>query len=319
MVVPLYNKRKFVVLPLSLDHRALASVDCLLRRCRLLLFIVGGTSVSLLSGWLGCHFFVATVFDSIFIRGWGVCVVSVRAIGISVEDFSVIQFLLLLSGFLLLFSFTGVGFLLCVCLLLLLDVGVGYEMDKVWLHQLFGGYGQREEALNAVHALDGIVIRDFKLQVNLAKYTGNNSNIVELRKTSDVPKPFPEVSLSRGIGYRSYELKKDARAVSSYVDVVAGREQSRSEILTVCAYEEGNKWLNRSAVGRLPSMRSIDSLREAFISEGVFNIQFRDMGGFFVLLTFETVEDMTAMLEGGDKCATVGTELLRIVFALSQL
>ncbi|KAI8561191.1 hypothetical protein RHMOL_Rhmol04G0318900 [Rhododendron molle] len=63
------------------------------------------------------------------------------------------------------------------------------EMDKVWLHQLFGGYGQvddiyiplkrsakfntkfgficflkREEALNAVHALDGIVIRDFKLQ-----------------------------------------------------------------------------------------------------------------------------------------------------------
>lgn len=52
--------------------------------------------------------------------------VSVRAIGVSVEDFSMIQFLLLLSGFLLLFSFTGVGCLLCVCLLLLLDVGVGY-------------------------------------------------------------------------------------------------------------------------------------------------------------------------------------------------
>lgn len=179
-------------------------------------------------------------------------------------------------------------------------------MDKVWLHQLFGGYGQvddiyiplkrsakfntkfgfirllkREEALNGVHALDGIVIRDFKLQVNLAKYAGNNSNIVEPRKTLDVPKPFPEVSLSRGIGSRSYELKKDARAVSSYADVVAGREQSRSEILTVCAYEEGNEWLNRSAVGRLPSMRSIDSLREAFISEGVFNIQLRDMGGFW--------------------------------------
>ncbi|KAI8567594.1 hypothetical protein RHMOL_Rhmol02G0133800 [Rhododendron molle] len=70
-------------------------------------------------------------------------------------------------------------------------------MDKVWLHQLFGGYGQvddiyiplkrsakfntkfgficflkREEALNAVHALDGIVIRDFKLQVNLLNMQG---------------------------------------------------------------------------------------------------------------------------------------------------
>ncbi|KAG5551988.1 hypothetical protein RHGRI_010165 [Rhododendron griersonianum] len=63
-------------------------------------------------------------------------------------------------------------------------------MDKVWLHQLFGGYGQvddiyiplkisakfntkfgfirflkREEALNAVHALDGIVIRDFNQEL----------------------------------------------------------------------------------------------------------------------------------------------------------
>lgn len=73
------------------------------------------------------------------------------------------------------------------------------EMDKIWLHQIFRSYGQvdeiyipvkrsakfntkfgfirflnRDEALKAVHDLNGIIIRDFKLQVNLAKYTGNS-------------------------------------------------------------------------------------------------------------------------------------------------
>ncbi|KAI8571941.1 hypothetical protein RHMOL_Rhmol01G0159800 [Rhododendron molle] len=119
-------------------------------------------------------------------------------------------------------------------------------MDKVWLHQLFGGYGQvddiyiplkrstkfntkfgfirflkREEALNAVHALDGIVTRDFKLQVNLAKYAGNNSNIVKRRKTSDVPKSFPEVSLSQGIGFRFSEWVSSKTFLSPNLMLVA--------------------------------------------------------------------------------------------------
>lgn len=46
----------------------------------------------------------------------------------------------------------------------------------------------------------------------------------------------------------------------------------------------------------------MDSLREAFISEGVWNIQLRPMEGIYVLLTFDSVEDMNSMLEGRGLC-----------------
>ncbi|KAH7841054.1 hypothetical protein Vadar_025009 [Vaccinium darrowii] len=63
------------------------------------------------------------------------------------------------------------------------------------------------------------------------------------------------------------------------------------------AHEEETEWLFRSAIGWSTSLRNLDSLRESFIAEGVSNIHLRDLGGDKVLLTFESIEDMAAMLE----------------------
>ncbi|KAG5554540.1 hypothetical protein RHGRI_012181 [Rhododendron griersonianum] len=49
-------------------------------------------------------------------------------------------------------------------------------------------------------------------------------------------------------------------------------------------------------------MRSVESLSEAFIADGVWDIQIRSMGGNFVLLTFPSIEDMNAMLEESGLC-----------------
>ncbi|KAH7839604.1 hypothetical protein Vadar_006214 [Vaccinium darrowii] len=78
--------------------------------------------------------------------------------------------------------------------------------------------------------------------------------------------------------------------------------QNNPDSLIVQATEEGKDWLDRSAVGWLPSLRSVESLMDAFIVEGIYNIQLRDMGGKLVLLTFASVEDMTSMLEEAGLC-----------------
>ncbi|KAH7856448.1 hypothetical protein Vadar_001541 [Vaccinium darrowii] len=85
-----------------------------------------------------------------------------------------------------------------------------------------------------------------------------------------------------------------------YAKVVFGSVQR--QIPRVQACDEGNEWLSRSVVGRLSAMRDLDSLLEAFISEGVTNIQLRDLGGTLVLLSFELVEHMSSMLEEAGLC-----------------
>jgi len=66
--------------------------------------------------------------------------------------------------------------------------------------------------------------------------------------------------------------------VSSYADVASGRIQSQST--RVQAVDEGTEWLSRSVVGRLSAMRDLDSLLEAFILDGVTNIQLSDCGAY---------------------------------------
>lgn len=57
-----------------------------------------------------------------------------------------------------------------------------------------------------------------------------------------------------------------------------------------------------SVVAKLPNLRNLDSLREAFYVEGVLDIEIRDMGGNLVLLTFPSVPaDLKSILEGGDQ------------------
>lgn len=201
-----------------------------------------------------------------------------------------------------------------------------FEMDEVWLRQIFKGYGEvmdvyipkkrssrfntkfgfirflsMEEAHRAIQDLDGILIRDFNIHVNLAKFSHPRQYVNPVRISNDftASKRYPVVS--------DYQVNSNKRNESidgssrSFADVVAGKGCSVAK-LSVKASEEGNQWLSRSAVAKLPSLRSVESLREAFIAEGIWNIQVRSMGGKLILLTCSSIEDMTLMLEGGGLC-----------------
>ena len=54
-------------------------------------------------------------------------------------------------------------------------------------------------------------------------------------------------------------------------------------------------------VGELISLRSIASIQEAFISEGIFHINVKAMGVKLVALTFPFIEEIEDMLKGSDK------------------
>ncbi|KAH7852442.1 hypothetical protein Vadar_024836 [Vaccinium darrowii] len=203
-----------------------------------------------------------------------------------------------------------------------------YEMDEVWLCQIFRRYGDvvdvyipnkrssryntkfgfirflsMEEALRAIQDLNGTLIRDFHIQVNLAKFSQSNRNLNTFRKSADfvASKRNPAASDFQVISNKRKESNGDFSR--SFADVVTGKCSSVIK-LSVKATEEGNPWLSRSAIAKLPSMRSLESLREAFIAEGVWNIQIRSMGGKLMLLTFSSVEDMNLMLEDRSSART---------------
>ncbi|KAH7865037.1 hypothetical protein Vadar_001483 [Vaccinium darrowii] len=178
-----------------------------------------------------------------------------------------------------------------------------FEMDEVWLRQIFKGYGEvmdvyipkkrssrfntkfgfirflsMEEAHRAIQDLDGFLIRDFNIHVNLAKFSHRRRDLNPVRNSVDftATRRYADVS--------DYQVNSNKRNESidgssrSFADIVAGKVCSAAK-LSVKACEEGNQWLSRSAVAKLPSLRSVESLREAFIADGIWNIQLRSMGG----------------------------------------
>ncbi|KAH7847765.1 hypothetical protein Vadar_030021 [Vaccinium darrowii] len=199
-----------------------------------------------------------------------------------------------------------------------------FEMDVVWLRQLFRSFGDvvdayipnkrssrfntkfgfvrfrsKDEAVRAVHAMNGFLIRDFCIQVNLARFSQPNSskNFVQKPGVSFVSSKNPAISDSPINIIKCNDVIDDN--CPSFADVVAGKKSTVSRN-SIKVQEEDIEWLMRSAIAKLPSQRSVESLREAFISDGVWNIKIRQLGGNSVLLTFESVEDMEAMLDGGE-------------------
>ena len=73
----------------------------------------------------------------------------------------------------------------------------------------------------------------------------------------------------------------------------------KTSVISIKTGEEGNAWLLRYIIGKLPLLRSVESLREVFLFEGVSDIQIRAMRGKPVVLSFSTFEQMKSMLEGG--------------------
>ncbi|KAH7858718.1 hypothetical protein Vadar_027137 [Vaccinium darrowii] len=177
-----------------------------------------------------------------------------------------------------------------------------YEMDEVWLRQIFRSYGDvvdvfipnkrssrfntkfgfvrfssRAEALDAVQDLHGILIRDFRIQVNLARFSqaSNSSNFMHkpLAFTAGCGK---QVALDYQTKFSKSRVFVDDKS-PSFADIVAGKKNSVATA-SIKVQDEGDLWLSMSAIAKLPSQRSIESLREAFIAEGVWNVQLRPMG-----------------------------------------
>ncbi|KAH7846756.1 hypothetical protein Vadar_017789 [Vaccinium darrowii] len=197
-----------------------------------------------------------------------------------------------------------------------------YEMDEVWLRQIFRSYGDvvdvfipnkrssrfntkfsfvgfrsRAEALDAVQDLHGILIKDFRVQVNLARFsqTSNSTNFRHKPHVFTACHGKPVAADYQNKTFKSRLLVDDKSP--SFADIVAGKRPSVTTA-SIKVQDEGEQWLSMSAIAKLPSQRSIELLREAFIAEGVWNVQLRPMGGIFILLTFESIDDMNSMLEG---------------------
>ncbi|KAH7857027.1 hypothetical protein Vadar_008194 [Vaccinium darrowii] len=119
---------------------------------------------------------------------------------------------------------------------------------------------------------------------------------------SAAPNPLPtQCSVLDAAICRLLRLEAIHGKRPSFAEVVKGKNVS-SSIFTIKAKEYscvvGDDWLSRSVIAKLPSFRSIESIRQKFYLEGVFDVQIRSMGGNFVVLTFPTLDDMKVMVEG---------------------
>lgn len=81
----------------------------------------------------------------------------------------------------------------------------------------------------------------------------------------------------------------------SFVEVVVGSHSGVPKRITINAF--GNEWLSRSVVARLNSLSTMDSIREALHCKGVPQIEVRDMGGLWVVLSFPSPELMLSVFD----------------------
>ncbi|KAH7833336.1 hypothetical protein Vadar_005252 [Vaccinium darrowii] len=161
-------------------------------------------------------------------------------------------------------------------------------------------YEFEEEAKKAIVKANGLWIDNRSLVVKIANFDKKK----EPRKDCFVN----NLTRSQNCFMQSKpQLRGDNEVRPTYAQVTRGVESvvkgmnAFPSVISVKTSEgsvgEGGDWLSRSIVAKLPSRRSIESIRDAFISEGVFDIQIRSMGGNHVVLTFPSVEDMKFMIE----------------------
>ncbi|KAA8515009.1 hypothetical protein F0562_018204 [Nyssa sinensis] len=78
----------------------------------------------------------------------------------------------------------------------------------------------------------------------------------------------------------------------SFADIVKGLEEKENHP-TIMVNEEDNGWLYRSLIAKLPSLRSIESTQEAFICDGIINIQIGKIWGEVMHLDDATMKSLS--------------------------
>lgn len=140
------------------------------------------------------------------------------------------------------------------------------------LSSVFVRFKLRAEALNAIQDLHGILTRDFHVQVNLARFS-QGSNYTSFKHK---PNSFPtNHGHPLAFDYQEKTTKSKEPSIDknlSFADILIGK---RPPVTTasIMAWNEGDQWLSMSVVVKLPSQMLIEPLREAFIVEGVWNVQ----------------------------------------------
>ncbi|KAI8524293.1 hypothetical protein RHMOL_Rhmol13G0139200 [Rhododendron molle] len=165
----------------------------------------------------------------------------------------------------------------------------------------FVRFKRREEAVNAIEDLDGLVIRKFTIVVQFAKYSKDNpiasqKNFVGVKKI--ISAPFTHSLQPKPIEFQSKQ--RDPNYCSSYANILKGGALAGRQKL-VEAKVVGLGWLQKSAVGKLISFCHVNTLQDLFISNGIWDAQIRHMGGLNVLISFDSLESLNEFLKDETK------------------
>lgn len=128
----------------------------------------------------------------------------------------------------------------------------------------------------AISRANGFLIEDRKLFVKFAAFESHRIKLLQKRVGQDLTaNSFGVKNTSENVSFggfsnRDFE-KKGPNCMSSYADVVKWKDLLSSKI-TIKAkkdtFGEGNNCLSRSVIARLPSLRSIESISDTFLSKG---------------------------------------------------
>ncbi|KAH7841387.1 hypothetical protein Vadar_029255 [Vaccinium darrowii] len=184
-------------------------------------------------------------------------------------------------------------------------------MDVEWLRQIFSSFGQvvdvfipikrsssfntkfgfirfkeKEEAFRAIDALDGLLIRNFRIFVQLAKYSKPTPNAarsyqkVQGRKMGSFDSKWKPI-------ISEDHCKQRALDPPSFADIVRCVSNGIKTKL-VEAKEADTVWLRKSAVGQLINYCYVNTLQDLFISNGIWDAHIRPLGGLNVLLSLDS-------------------------------
>lgn len=187
------------------------------------------------------------------------------------------------------------------------------DMDEDWLSQLFSKHGlvldtfiprkrskrfgtkfgfirfkTRDEALEAIADLNGLLIRGRRILVKFAAFETTGGKFLS-SKNKFIPKI---ADLGAKSNHRGHWVQSSVGGSfwvpKSNAEMVTGRGDSDPPIKLL---ELGNEWLQRSATAKLSPSRSMILVQDQLASLGFVDIQVRPMGGDHVVLTFPSIED----------------------------
>lgn len=189
------------------------------------------------------------------------------------------------------------------------DAYIPFKRSKVTNRRFgFVRYDCATSAEVAISKANGFWIDDRRLFVKRAAFQANRIVPNHKKLFQNSAYLSTDGKSSKGVdSERSCKSNEDGlflqqgKPTVSFADVVKGMNVAPS-IFSIKGKEndwgDGEDWLSRSVIAKLPSFRSIESIRENFYMEGVLDVLIRSLGGNYVVLTFPTVGDMEAMIEG---------------------